>query len=358
MGQKRKIHNRIGRSVLILPVSTLLMISLWWFPQRLFNADYAFSLLLALLTAYVIVETNNTFQLIRVRSYMISSVWLFGMATMGMFHVFQSSLFAAFCLAVGYYLLFRTYQQSQSVVDSFHAFFMLALGSLAYSPLLFVAPFFLWYLLVFLRALSFRSFCAALVGFILPFWFWLGWMLWQNDFTSILAWKEGCLVVAKGCAFWEWHGTESISFIGDRYGGMSLSDLISHVWCLLLLGILTLWTSVYYLFNSYDDKIRTRMMLYIYVFQAIIIFTFALLSAVTFYFSGGEAGEDAFTCLPMLLLSCAPLMAHYFTLCNTWTSFLMFFLILLLFLGLATCSLWPESVDFMINFVKTSPFIG
>lgn len=357
--EKLKLHNYIGRSVLTLIVSSLLTIGLWWFPLYQFSLDYAVSLLLTILTAYVIIETNNAFQLIRVRSYMISSIWLFGMATMGMFHTFHPAIFATFCMAVSYYLLFNAYQQPLSIVNIFHTFLMLSLGCLAYAPLLLTIPFFLWHLLTFMRALSLRSFSAAFVGFILPFWFWLGWILWQEDCGSFIEWKNGLLLTIKSCAFWNvMHNTESAMLTEGGYGDMPLKDLISDTFALILLSFLTALTSIYYIFNSYDDKIRTRMIFYIYVFQSIFFFGFAVLSALTFFLSGGKAGEDGFACLPLLLLNTAPLAAHYSTFRTTWTSLIIFSLLFILFIGLAMLSLWPESVDFMINFVKTSPFIG
>ena len=353
-----KTQNHIGRNVLTLPVSALLAIGLWWFPQCQFSREYAVSLLIALLTAYIIVESNNTYQLIRVRSYMISSLWFFCMATMGMFHTSPPALFASFCLATSHYLLFRTYQRPQAVTDTFHTFLMLSVGCLAYAPLLLMAPFFLWYILVFMRSLSLRSFFAALVGLVTPFWFWVGWLMWKNDFSSVLEWWNGLSTMLSGCAFWKLQDIKAIGWAEDGYGGMAIADFISYAFCLIVLGLLVVWTSVYYLSNSYYDKIRTRMMFYIYIFQATLVLVFLLLSAATFCLSGGTVGREAFASLPLLLLNTTPLAAHYFTLSLTWTSLVVFFLTLILFVGLAMFSLCPACADIVINFVNTSSFIG
>ena len=315
-----------------LPLCSLLSVALWWLPQRGYSHDYAVSLALVALTAYVIVETNNANQLIRIRSRMISSVWLFGAACVGVIHPFQPTILATFCLAVSYYLLFRTYQQSQPVIDTFHTFIMLALGGIVYPPMLLFAPFYLWYLIVFMRALSFRSFFAAFVGLLCPFWFWTGYLLWVEDLTPLVEWSAAFDVLRienlKVAAL-----QLQTSFLSIQTTGFGVEWLLGNA-PFVLLVVLTVWTSVYYLSNSFDDKIRTRMMLYIYVFQSVLVILMALLF-------------DTNDLFPLLLLSCSPLIAHYFTLRNTWVSLIMFLLTLLAFAAVALLTLWPKFLSFI-----------
>lgn len=306
-----------------LPVCSLLALLLWWLPQGHYSHDYAVALVLTALTAYIITETNNTYMLLRTRSRMVASVWVFGTACVGLLHPFAPALPATFCLAVSYYLLFRTYQRSHPpVTDVFHTFAMLAMGSLFYPPVLYLAPFFLWYLTVFMRVLSFRTFFAALVGLLLPFWFWGGWLLWQGDFGPLLTWF-GDLRAQP----WIWHHPLQPEVL-LRTQGLPLLVF-------LIVAAFTLWTGVAYLFHSYDDKIRTRMMFYVYVFQCTLILVFACLAC---------SGETLQALLPMLLLSASPLLAHYFTLSLTWTSLVVFLLFLLAALFLGLCTLFPEVV--------------
>ncbi len=267
-----------------------------------YSHDYAVALLLTLLTAYVIAETNNTQQIIRVRSRAVASVWLFGMACMGTLHPYQPVLLATFCLSVSYFLLFRTYQQSQPMVDTFHVFFMLALGSTFYPRLLWLAPFMFWYLAIYMRALTFRSFFAALVGLVVPFWFWVPWQLWRADLTPIRTWYAGLTTIhAEGVG--------------------ALLSPTPPVLAFYVLVFFTLWMTVYYLLHSYDDKIRTRMILYVYVCQSVLFVAYGVLI-------------DVSAALPLLLLSVSPLVGHYFTLRNTWIGLCLFFLSLLAFLAL------------------------
>ena len=309
--RKPKIHNRIGCSVATLPICALLAAALWWWPQGAYSHGYAVSLLLVMFTAYIVAETNNTNMLIRTRSRMLSSVWLFGAACIASFHPFQPTVLAALCLAISHYTLFRTYQKIEPVVDIFHSFVVLSFGALVFPPMVLFAPFFIWYLLVFMRSLTFRGFFAALVGFVLPFWFWVGWLLWHQDLTPLI----------------EWWGRLT-SMVSPNHAVLdpanyNIPNLISYA-PFILLALLAIWTSVYYLLNSYDDKIRTRMMLYIYVFQSALILLFSI---VTSSFQQP---------LPLLLLCLSPLVAHYFTLRNTWVALIVFILTLLAFVALAS----------------------
>ena len=317
-----------------LPVCSLLAVGLWWLPQQAYSHAYAVSLALVALTAYVTLETNNTNLLIRTRSRMMASVWVFGAACYGVLHPFQPTILATFCLAASYYLLFRTYQKQQPVVDTFHSFAMLSLGGIVFPPMLLFAPFYLWYLIVFMRAISFRSFFAALIGLLLPFWFWAGYLLWMEDLTPLLEWT-GAFNVMRIENLREMALQLQTSFLTLQPTdfNVDVDRLISNAPYLLLV-ILTIWTSVYYLCNSYDDKIRTRMMLYIYVFQSVLIIFMTLLF-------------DSCDLLPLLLLSCSPLIAHYFTLRNTWVSLMVFILTLMAFIAVAVLTLWPESLNYI-----------
>ena len=318
--RKPKLQNRVGRGIATLPVSALLALALWWWPQGSYSHDYVLGLVLVALTAYVLVETNNTFQLIRVRSRMVASVWLLGMAGLGFLHPLQSSLAVAFCLAVSYHLLFRSYQRAEDVYDVFHAFLMLSLGSILFPPLLFYVPFYCWYLLVFMRALSLRTFFAAWVGLFLPFWFWGGYLLWQCDFSSPRWWEDGFLPFHN----WVSHLSSYITVTPECWWQQPLS--VIHL-SFLFWVILAVSSSIYYLQRSYDDKIRVRMMLYVYIFQTALTLLFAFLHP-----------QDAAVLLPLLLLNAAPLVAHYFTLRSTWLCFFsfLFFLLGAIYIGYLT----------------------
>ena len=287
---------------------------------------------MAAFITYVIAETNNSNMLIRTRSRMVASVWVFGMACLGMLHPFHPSILPAFCMGVSHYLLFRTYQRTQPVVDVFHTFVMLAVGSIVFPPMVFLMPFYLWYLLVFMRSLTFRAFCAAWVGSLFPFWLWSGWLIWEGDLQPLVGWWQELRTVNLDMLRME--------FPNFTFSALSLSFLV--------LAAFVLWTGIAYLLHSFNDKIRTRMMFYIYIMQSSLILLFAVLF---------HTPEMLHNLLPLLLVCASPLLAHYFTLTNTWVCLIVFWLFLLAFAGLGVLTLFPES-PFVINFVNPALHIG
>lgn len=308
--RKPKLHNRFGRSIATLPFSALFALTLWWLPQGGYSHSYLVSLLLTGLTAYVLIETNNSNALFRTRSRMMSSFWLLAMGCIGLLHPFQPAMIATFCLSVSYYLLFKNYQQTQNTAEIFHVFVMLSVGAVAYPSLICYAPFFLWYLLVFMRAISFRGLLAALIGLICPFWFWIGYLLWQEDMQPLVDW---------------WAALPHFSSL-PCLSEMTLSSPLHLSW--LVVGFLAVWSSVYYLQHSYDDKIKVRMILYVYVCQSILTLLFVVFQP-----------QHLLPMLPIMLLNCSPLVAHYITLRATWVALVIFCLSVLAFVTLGVLTL-------------------
>ncbi len=323
-----KLHNKIARSVATFPVTLLLAVVLWWLPQRSYSHDYLAALLLVGVTGWVIAETNNTFVLLRLRSRMISSFWLFVAACLAFFHPFQPTIFATFCLAVSYFTLFRTYQQHEPVVDAFHAFLMLSVGSFAFPPMLLFAPLYLWHLAVFMRSMTSRVFFASLLGLLLPFWFGLGWLvLSSSDFMFLDDWNA-LLSRYQFTPIWQ-----SLPLLQSAQG-------VSF----LLLCLLSLWTGVSYVSHYYEDKIQVRMMFYVYITQTLAVVVMAVVWS-----------QHLTALIPLLLLSCSPLIGHYFTLRTSWVSLIVFFLTMLSFIALGVFTLVPESLPYFDAMIRLLP---
>ena len=107
---------------------------------------------------------------------------------------------------------------------------------------------------------------------------------------------------------------------------MSLAaQVTAAVVCLLsIVGI------VHYLRTNYDDKIRVRMFLYIYVSQTLLLMAFLWLQPAHYQ-----------TTMALLTASASPLIAHHFALSRGISGTVFFLLSLLLTAGMATLNLWP-----------------
>ena len=87
-------------------------------------------LALTAVTAYLLMEMNTRFSLLRVRSRLVSTSFLFLMLIHPSLQTLDVQLLQPLCLVLGYFMLFSTYQQYRSEGYVFHAFLFLGIGSL------------------------------------------------------------------------------------------------------------------------------------------------------------------------------------------------------------------------------------
>ena len=228
-------------------------------------------------------------------------------------HLFSDAWIAALAMAGSHYVMFLTYQQHQPVVHIFHSFLLLGVASLTVPQLLILVPLYYWYLLVFLRALTWRGFWAGIVGLVLPMCFVLGWSILCDDFNFLLSRIDELIATNI--------------FIADDYAWM-LTYQNTETLVLALVSFLSLVSIVHYLRNYYNDKIRTRMYLYIYVIQTIACWLMILFSPNLYHHLA-----------PVFMLGASTMIAHFFAQTGTITSNLFFCLTLLAVLTLFTLNL-------------------
>lgn len=308
-----RLQNKVAGSVATLPVCFALATILWWCQEREVSAAVALGWVLCMFTAYVTMETNNTFNLIRIRTRLTTSIWLLLVAAMPFTHHVRPAL-AALCLSCSYYVLFRCYQIQKPEQFIFHAFFFLGIGLFLTPIMLPIAVLFYIYLSGFLRSLTWKGFWAGLMGLATPAWCWFAWCLFSRSTDRFLAYFEESLVPELP----------------------SCSDLLSQPfpWYLsigytALLGLLGV--ANFYLTN-YNDKIRTRMLLYIYCLQTLLCIVAVVLQP-----------SDFPTLMSLLLVSACPLTAHYFALTGSWLSNTLFVLATLMFIAITYINTWMPS---------------
>lgn len=321
MHNRRRLHNRIAESELTLPACALLSVVLWCWPSRPWLVDswvegakWLGSLLVMLLVAYVVLETNNVNQLIRIRTRMMSSLWCLLAGALPFLHQCDAPLLVALCAAVNYNLLFRCYQSPNATGQFFYALVMLSLASL-YSPLLLLlaVPYF-FYLTVFLRAMSLRTFCAGLLGLAMPYFFWAVWCFLHDDMLPLIYHLSG-LISSPTMTLQQLPLVSQITAGAFAFYGV--------------VGLLHYWR------RNYNDKIRTRQLLYVYVVQNLVLF--ALLAW----------RPECFALLvPVIAVTIISLLAHYFALIRTWFSSAVFVLSALVYVGVVYINIWNPSLHF------------
>ena len=312
-----RFQNHISESIFTLPICAVLATLLWWWPLGKYRLDYALGWVLCAICTYIILETNNSNFLIRIRTRMVSCVWLVLFTSLGFLHPISKASIAASCLVVSHFLLFKTYQQKNSVGWIFHSFLFLSLGSLVFPQMFALAVFYYWYLIVLLRAISWRNFFAGIIGLLLPYWFWTAFCALTDDIGPMV---NHILNIT------EWHPISLENYL-------HLPQCWIASWTVITLT--TLIGGCHFLTTYYNDNIKQRMLLYIYVTQTIVIQIFLLVQPQHFQ-----------TMIALLAVSGSPLIAHYFVLTSSWISNTFFCFTLLLFVALAVWNLWMPTFTF------------
>ena len=294
-----------------MPVCALLATILWWWPQQEFALSNILGLVLCAFTTYICMETNGVQRIIRIRTRMMACVWLVLASCLAFMHPLEAPAISAACLSLSYYLLFRCYQLYDSTAWIFHSFLFLGIGSLFTAVMLPMGLLYYIYLIGFLRSLTWRGFWAGVLGLAVPYLGWGSWYFLMDRTDNILDFIASHFV---------WH---PVSW--EALASLSLCWMVS-------MGIVILLSLVgvfHYLQTKYNDKIRVRMVLYIYTVQTILLILYLFLQPQEFQ-----------NIMALLLVSACPLIAHYFSLTRSWLSNAFFILSLLLCGTMAYFNLW------------------
>lgn len=199
---------------------------------------------------------------------------------------------------VGYYLFsLSTYQDSSAAGYTFYSYVCIGIASMVFIQILFFVP--LLWLLHKTKVLSMtrKSFWASLLGLLLPYWFMGVYAVYKNQFgrliehfTSIIIFQPlfDCSLVST-----------------PQFLTFSYISLLAFVGISNSLG------------NRSGDKIRTRMFYEMFSLIDICCMTFIILQPQHF---------DRL--LPIMIVTTAPLIAHFFAFANTTFNNMVFQLIL------------------------------
>ena len=159
------------------------------------------------------------------------------------------------------------------------------------------------------QALTFRSFCGAMTGWSVPYWFLLGHAFFHNEM-----------------ALFYQPFVNPISFRPIDFG----HDF--RLWEVVTLGylfILYVVSSVHCIVAGYEDKIRTRAYLLFLIFLNFCIFLFIVLQPTL-----------SMNLLSLLLIGVSILVGHLFVLTNSRTSNLFFIGSMVALIALFCFNIW------------------
>ncbi len=267
------------------------------------------TLLVSVLTAYLLIEWNTAFSLIRRRTTFHISLYIY-LATMCFFlHPWKPLVVVPLLFLVALFALFKSYESRQAPVHTFNAFFALGLGSLLFPQLLFFVPLFYIGMLPF-RAFSARSFFAGIVGWSVPYWFLLGHAFYHDQMPM----------------FYE-PFRELVHFQPIDYTALSLEQGLNGG----AITLLSLVGSVNCLNVSYLDKVRTRIYLSFLIAVEVWIYLLCILQPQHF---------DVL--LSMQIILCSILAGHLFVLTRNRFTGIFFIVSFVMLIALMLFNLWMQ----------------
>lgn len=233
-------------------------------------------------STYCMLEMNNQNILLRKRSRMVSCCFLLLTMMCASVSSRVGVSIVQLCFAGAIFLLTFTYQNKNTVGIIFYASLLISIASVVWTHVLWLVLLLVLVMYRPLASLSFRGINAILFGLILPYvlygvyrFFEYDWMWWKPKFTPLLS--------------------DSVFF---NYSTVEIGDLLSYI----MLSVLTIGGTVHFMSYSYQDKLRPRMLYWMYI---ILAWGFmALLAVMPFY---------ADYLLPLLVIPASVLTAHLYT---------------------------------------------
>jgi len=276
------LHTQIVTGGFTLPVVVVGGSVLWVLAGLSDFFPTLIGLAITLLITFLVRELNNRFFLLRVRSRLMSTTYLFLMVCFPALHVWSVEMLPVLCLVLCYSLLFSSYQQRDATGRVFYAFLLLGIGSLFFPAFILLGITFYVSMLFYLRNLTWRSFVAGILGSLVPYWCYLGYAVWNDRLLQTLQGLQTNFTP---------HFSLPLGYPWQTY--LPLGVLALFLLCAVL----------HLLRTAYNDKIRVRMFFYTILTQEALIVA-GLTALPTEY--------DALCRL--FLLNTSFLLAHYYAL--------------------------------------------
>jgi hypothetical protein len=304
---RNKFQIDVATGRFTLPVVILVCLFLWVLTSG--EWQDAISLLTCAATAYLLIEVNTAFALIRTRTAAHVSLYVF-LTTICLFlHPLQLTTFVPLAFLISVSQLFRSYESAYASESIFHAFLFIRIGSLMFPQLLYFVPLFYLSMISF-RSLSLKSFFAGIIGLTVPYWFLFGYAFYYDQMDLFYR-----------------PMLEVVHFQPISYHTLGLEQLISCG----VVTLVSLVSSVHYFNVSYLDKVRTRIFLFFLI--AVEVWTYLL---------GILQPQHFNVLLQIQIITGSILTGHLFTLTRNRFSGIFFIITFVILIALTIYNLWMQ----------------
>ena len=306
----KRFQNKIAESRRTLPITILYGVGIWLL-AGVVHQGWWFQFACFFASVYTMMHLNNINLLIRIysRSVSVFLILLYCSATW----LFPSIFGAAelLCTVLSLLLLFSCYQDQNTMGQTFYIFLLISLMSLLEPYFLLFVPIYLILMATTIYSLGFRTFFAALIGIVTPYWLYSGWQIYQNRYQPEIA-----LDFLKRFTEIQWNA--------------DYSTVTTSQWAYFgLLAVLFVVGSIHFWTTSYMDKIRVRQIYYSLIMLS--LYSIVLLALQP---------QKYDTFIGMMTIAVTPIAAHFFSLTHTRISNIFYIVTIATILFLTGMNLW------------------
>ena len=317
---KKYLQNKIAESSLSLPIVSVYAVTVWslagLLTRQLWLQFGGFAI-----AVYMMVELTNRNALLRVRSRMVSCIFLLLSCIQSFAFDSMVGVWSQVCLIGTFILLCKSYQQKEAAGTIYYAFLLIGLASLLTVSVL-VLPLVLWMvMLTQLQSFNRRTWLASVFGMVTPYWLLLPWFVYHQDMAT-----------------W-WSHFEGLFQTSFQDYVLSPESVVYGVF----LTVLLIFGAAHFWQNKMDDSIRIRQ------FYGMFIGVSAYLLVIIFL------RPDFFDVLIRMVTVCvSPLLAHFAVQKANKISNVLFFVILVSMVLITIYCLIVGSTDETANRVGWS----
>lgn len=268
-----------------------------------------------LISAYLMVELNNSNALIRIYSRSVSCSFIVLLCSGCFLFSSLGGAIVQLCVIAGCIAAFHSYQNKLSMGWIYYAFLCIGLASTIFVQILYYVPF-LWAMMFFrLTSLSWRTFFASIVGLLTPYWFAIPILFYQGSIDML------------------WHHFAAIAEfrLPFDYRQVTINELLLFVF-VVALGITG---TVHYWRQKSADSIRIRLLFSCFIQIWLLTTVFIVLQP-----------QHYDMLIRILIINVSPLIAHFLSLTYTRFTNIAFYVICAIALLLTLFSLWMPSLTF------------
>ena len=321
----KRTQNHVAESRFTLPMVVIYAIAVWiasglLIPSvpitsaELLRGTWA-QFVCFFISAYLMVELNNSNALIRIYSRTVSCSFIVLLCAGCFLFSSLGGAIVQLCFIASYIAAFHSYQNKLSMGWTYYSFLCVGLASTIFVQILYYVPL-LWAMMFFrLTSLSWRTFFASVVGLLTPYWFAIPVLFYQGSID--LLWS---------------HFTPLAEFqIPFVYEHISLNELFFFIF-VVVLGITG---TIHYWRQKSADSIRIRMLFGCFIQSWTLTTIFIVLQP-----------QHYDMLIRILIINVSPLIAHFLSLTYTRITNIAFYVICAVAALLTISNLWMPSLTF------------